>query len=175
MSGKAIRKHELRKAAREHVDHEMARFLDLHVEINRGSHQGIVLGAILTAYASHARNLLEFFKERTPTRPALHPGTAYFSLYLPSGVLNRFAGLYNGPEEHVWSRATQQVAHLSGFRAGADLRRKRWRRLKEWGSRYHRDAILPKIRTALDEVRGAATTFPSTFAAFRRWEAAGKP
>ena len=61
MSGKAIRKHELRKAAREHVDHEMARFLDLHVEINRGSHQGIVLGAILTAYASHARNLLSSF------------------------------------------------------------------------------------------------------------------
>ena len=61
MSGKAIREHELRKEAREHVDHEMARFLDLHVEINRGSHQGIVLGAILTAYASHARNLLEFF------------------------------------------------------------------------------------------------------------------
>ena len=59
MSGKAIRKHELRKAAREHVDHEMARFLDLHVEINRGSHHGIVLGAILTVSRYTAGGALE--------------------------------------------------------------------------------------------------------------------
>ena len=158
-----------------HVDHEMARFLELHMEIKDPSRRypPIVVHAMLTAYAAHVRNLLEFFYEKSPSGRYSNKDAKYGD-FLPSGSRNRFAKRgYNQREKRIWDRASKQVSHLSKFRSGP-TRRGEWHRLTDWANDHHRGAIVPKIKDAVKRISIYLDQTPGILQRFNRWEEAKK-
>lgn len=121
----------------------------------------VVWSAMRTAYAAHVRNLLEFFHCEKPSQDVCWT-------HLADDDSNPF-GSMKGAAKGLWERASKQVAHLSQNRSGKN---NKWGTAAEWESDpTHREEIVPKIQTAVDEFGSRRGDVPEVLKEFLDWEA----
>ncbi len=146
-----------------HAAHEMARFLELHVEMKNPSceYLPIIWHSMRTTYATHVRNLLEFFHERSP-----HGGGGKAAKDIKYGELvdpNPYRGNWTEEEEDWWNQATQLASHLGGERSDHG-------ELDEWEDRGCEKALVPMIKDAVarvpDQLRLEGADVPRALARF---------
>ena len=150
-----------KKEKARHAAHEMVAFLSGHMELHDamgdGRHGDVVMRALRTAYATHVRNLLEFFHEKDK-RDIKYGDLATENPYrLDPGC--------DWPKEECewWLQASQLAAHLSGKRPDhGDL--------PEWENRGCEGAIVPMIRRAARAIPRLLPSVADTLARFDEWD-----
>ena len=157
---------DLREKAR-HATHEMVGFLEIHRELHPASgplsrHSNVVVHALRTAYATHVRNLLEFFHEK------VKGDVVYGDLV---GSDNPFkASFQKWPEleQGWWEQASKLASHLAGNRSD-------FKDLGEWEDRGCEEVLVPMIRHAAEKIpsqlQHEGLDGPAVMGDFLEWQA----
>ena len=156
------------KAAKKHVDSEMAQALELGLALRdcQGAFSSIALRAMTTAYAVHFRALMEFFHDMRPGHSTPDARDWILSDFLPRGSTNPFRGHWTVRERRRFEAADKLVGHLSKGR------RLRHRATKDWGHSQDCDMLLRKVRYLFAAQSRAARWFPDTARQLARYSGA---
>ena len=154
-----------------HTAHEMARFLEIHMALHNARRLSkdpftdlpVIWDALRTAYATHVRNLLEFFHEGTPRGGGRKDDITYGELL----ASNRYRKDWPAVHISLWDQATQLGAHISGKRPDhGDL--------PKWEDRGCNAVLLPMIEDAVgripDLLRHEGADVPALLDTFVAWQ-----
>jgi hypothetical protein len=146
------------KAAKQHVDAEMAQALELGLAFRDcpSVFSPVALRAMTTAYAAHFRALMEFFHDMRPGRSKPDSRDWILSDFLPRGTANRFRGNWSIRDKRRFDAADKLVGHLSRGR------RLRHHATKDWGHSSDRTALLQKVHYLFAHQPQAPRWFPGT-------------
>ncbi len=128
-----------------HATHEMVRFLEIHMELHGANgplnrHSSVVIHALRTAYATHVRNLLEFFHEKC------EGDVVYGDLLASNGNPYKEPDRkkWPQPEQDWWLQASQLASHLAGNRSD-------YEDLPEWEDRGCEKVLVRMISDAVEK------------------------
>ena len=144
-----------------HAAHEMVAFLNVHMALcdPKGTvgHPDVVIHALRTAYATHVRNLLEFFRDKVDR------DIKYGDLVPMNQWRRKEKGDWPQCEQDWWLQATQLASHLSSNRP-------RWGALDEWEERGCEKTIADWIRHAVVVIPELLPGVAETLTVFDTWQ-----